>query len=222
MKAVLIAIESEARKVLLKQTFQLWLDGREGTGDEDRSWLVILRVLVDIGRSDIILKFEIQEHFDLKTKDIARGKNTPCNECVCIYSSVCVHVCMCVYIHLCADHIIFIIGFLYQINDHFVKFIVHKCLLKSAILKIDDNVFSVIAFHIQMYVQFSLFIHSQFYPCCVITPSLPQTILCLLFHLTLSPLLPHLPTLHLKVCTSINDTVHTFSSSLLDIHFRYC
>ena len=53
--------------------FQLWLDGREGTGDEDRSWLVILRVLVDIGRSDII--FEIQEHFDLKTKDIARGEN---------------------------------------------------------------------------------------------------------------------------------------------------
>ena len=110
LKAVLIAIESEARKVLLKQTFQLWLDVREGTGDEERSWLVILRVLVDIGRSDII--FEIQEHFDLKTKDIARGKNIPCIECVCIYTSVhvhvCVFVCMCVYIHLFADHIIFL------------------------------------------------------------------------------------------------------------------
>ena len=84
IKAILIAIGNEARKkVSLKQScemFQLWLDVREGTGDEDRSWLVILRVLTDIGRSDII--FEIQEHFDLKTKDIARGRNIPCNECV--------------------------------------------------------------------------------------------------------------------------------------------
>ena len=117
IKAILIAIGNDARKkVSLKQTsdmFQLWLDVREGTGDEERSWLVILRALTDIGRSDII--FEIQEHFDLKTKDIARGKNITCNECVCIYTSVCartcVFVCMCVYIHLCANHI-FIFAFL--------------------------------------------------------------------------------------------------------------
>ena len=77
IKAILTAIESEVRKkVSLKQTcemFQLWLDVREGTGDEERSWLVILGVLTNIGRSDVI--FEIQEHFDLKTKDIDRGKN---------------------------------------------------------------------------------------------------------------------------------------------------
>ena len=88
IKAILIAIGIEVRKkISLKQTcemFQLWLDGREGTGDEDRSWFVILRVLMDIGRSDII--FEIQEHFDLKTKDIGRGKNVPCNKCLCIYT----------------------------------------------------------------------------------------------------------------------------------------
>ena len=102
IKAILTVIESEARKVSLKQScemFQLWLDGREGTGDEDRSWLVILRVLVDIGRSDI--KFEIQEHFNLKTKDIDRGENVPNNECVCICTSVRARVCtrMCVCLH---------------------------------------------------------------------------------------------------------------------------
>ena len=124
IKAILTAIESEARKkVSLKQScemFQLWLDGREGTGDEDRSWFVILRVLVDIGRSDII--FEIQEHFDLKDKDINRGENvqdiliivctatviyaTLCglvlvhvsyNECICICTGVC--TCMYVCVH---------------------------------------------------------------------------------------------------------------------------
>ena len=88
IKAILTAIESDARKkVSLKQScemFQLWLDGREGTGDEDRSWFVILRVLVDIGRSDII--FEIQEHFDLKTRDIDRGENVHDILINCVYS----------------------------------------------------------------------------------------------------------------------------------------
>ena len=133
IKAILTAIESEARKkVSLKQTcemFQLWLDGREGTGDEERSWFVILRVLMDIGRSDII--FEIQEHFDLKTKDIARGKNVPCNELVCIYTSVCAHtcvfvrmcvfVCMCVYIYLCVDHIFYYCLFVIFVSGSFCK-----------------------------------------------------------------------------------------------------
>ena len=78
--------------------FQLWLYDREGTGDEDRSWFVVLRVLVDIGRSDII--FEIQEHFDLKTKDIDRGRNV--HDIVVIvftasvmYATLCGFTCAC-------------------------------------------------------------------------------------------------------------------------------
>ena len=112
IKAILIAIGSEARKkVSLKQScemFQLWLDGREGSGDEDRSWFVILRVFVDIGRSDII--FEIQERFNFKDKDIARGKNVPNNECVCICTSVRARVCTCMYVCV-----------------HSVKFVVRNC-----------------------------------------------------------------------------------------------
>ena len=33
--------------------FQLWLEGREGIGEEERFWFVILRDLFDIGRSDV-------------------------------------------------------------------------------------------------------------------------------------------------------------------------
>ena len=163
IKAILITIESEARKkVSLKQScemFQLWLDGREGTGDEDRSWFVILRVLVDIGRSDII--FEIQEHFDLKTKDIDRGENVHDIVLLCVQV---LYVCYSMFdLHVCAY------------------------------------------VHTYMY----LLVNSQFYPCCVRTPSHPQMVF-------LSPL-------QLKVCTSIiDDIVHIFRSSLFVTHFRYC
>ena len=100
--------------------FQLWLDGREGTGDEDRSWLVILRVLTDIGRSDII--FEIQEHFDLKTKDIDRGRNV--HDIVIIvftssvmYATLCGFTCACLYsYYMC----VFTCMYVYSLLNHFL------------------------------------------------------------------------------------------------------
>ena len=95
-EAILSAIESDARRnrsILSKQAiemFRLWLDGVEGTGDQDRSWSTILKALIEIGLSEISIK--VLKHFDptATLKDIGRGEN------------VCVCVCTCdfMYVHV--------------------------------------------------------------------------------------------------------------------------
>ena len=104
-EAILSAIESDARRnrsILSKQTiemFRLWLDGAEGTGDEDRSWSTILEALIESGCSEVSMK--VLKHFDptATPKDIGRGEDV----CVCVdmHGYLCVSVCTCVqYIHV--------------------------------------------------------------------------------------------------------------------------
>ena len=99
-EAILSAIEGDARRnrsVLSKQAiemFRLWLDGAEGTGDQDRSWSTILRTLIKSGRSEVSIK--VLKHFDptATPKDIGRGEDV----CVCRYARIC--VCECVYVDM--------------------------------------------------------------------------------------------------------------------------
>ena len=106
-EAILSAIESDARRnrsILSKQAiemFRLWLDGAEGTGDQDRSWSTILEALIESGRSDVSMK--VLKHFDptATLKDIGRGQDV----CVCVdmRGYLCVSVCTCV--HTCVQYV---------------------------------------------------------------------------------------------------------------------
>ena len=97
-EAILSAIESDARRnrsILSKQAtemFRLWLDGEEGTGDQDRSWSTILKALIKSGRSEVSVK--VLKHLDPTPKDIGRGEDV----CVRRYARIC--VCECVYIDM--------------------------------------------------------------------------------------------------------------------------
>ena len=80
-EALLSAIESEARKSIWSkqaiEMFRLWLDEVEGTGDQDRYWSTILKVLIEIGRSEVSMK--VIKHFEPSANNMAIGQ---C-KCVC-------------------------------------------------------------------------------------------------------------------------------------------